>query len=807
MGFDSFKENAEALIEQVQQLAAPMSELPDGQWSEDVGLSNDEQREVGDLGTVKLQGSVEAALFLTRRYEAPEDLDEILVEPGEEEHAIATARLVAEAGAELNHQQPIAAGAGITLGAEAAARLAVGQHRQYRLSDSGLDALRDLLAHLRNPYDVDALGELVEGEVFGIELSGSGQLSASAGWQAGIVRSFEGTKLEELVPGELGGFTATAKAAFTVEVGVEGEMRVLVDRSPRDPQQVRVRLLRKRGNFIGAGLDVSVGVQLTQADFFVDSVFHKLLALPDGLVARLEGLKEELDDLQGRLDGLEDEAKEAVAEATGAAEGALGLDTLARLRARADDLPAALRNFLAPFFEALDRITGVIDDGEQELDQFVGKVFDVFQDPLDELSAKLDSWLDGYRQARQKAAEFVKERAREGITAELKAGFNRTRTSEALLELDFVLESAGLLCIETMKGNFKPALERALTPGATGVEIAGGTLKETSKKTRFYNLKLNLFGFRAKVDFESWSQVQVTTDVRTGALSISGEAGAKLTADTNRHFNELSFLFDAYGAFEQRGDTILTTSETDFRATLLRSTELRKAPHFRPAMRRHLRGARLLGLLDREREAELIELLFSDTASTYDYELGMAFPATAVERMFALDRPDGDKQLRAKLWQWMRQASDILDVILEHGGAGNVQDARLSHMYVESAIDFVRKKPMLLPGNAVPQAIRAIRPGGHSLQIGAYRRAWAYLRNAHFFIEGYLKTRHYLRSQVPLQQATDALSKIAGKAITGAGAISLQPFDAKYLVFALAEGLREVELSMTFRRGQVDVTI
>jgi hypothetical protein len=799
MGFEDFREKAKEIIAEAQELTSPIAQLAGGEWSQEISLSESTQAELGDLGPVELKGSLNAALHLTKRPQAPEDLSAIEPDPDETDHAVASAVITAEAGAELNHQQTLAAGAGITLGADAAGRLAVGQHRRYAQTESGLQALRNLLANLRNPYDVASLDALVQGELFGVELSGSGQLTATAGWQAGLVRSFEGTELEKLVPGDLGAVSAGVTAGISVHVGVEGEFRVLVDRSPRDPDQVRVRLYRKRGDFVGAGLSISAKVQLTQAEEFVDSVFSALLELPDDFVAKVRSIQARFDDFQSRLAALSQQVKGQIAAAAGVAENALGLDDLERLRQNLGSLPPALTAPLQPIFDLLDDVQETIGGIEEELTRFVDDAFKTVSDPLETLSAKLFSWLDAYGQARQKAVELVVARAQQGITAELTAGINRTRTSETLLELDFVLNTAGLLCIEAMKGNFAPALERARTPGATGVEIVSGTLKEHTKKERFYSLRLNFFGFSTKVDFQRWNQVDVETDARTGVMTVSGEAGASLTAETNRRLNELSFLFDAYGAFEQQGDTIFTTPETSFRATLTRSAEVRKASLFRDLIPRHLAGARQLRLIGEEREGELAEELLGNPASVYRYDLQLSFPPSSIERMFGLDLAESTKQLRPRVWEWMRQATTILDLPIPHPNGV----APLSATFIEKAIDAAQKQPLV----EVPDEVLALRFENRRFQEGASRMIWAYLRNAHFFVEAYLKARQHLQEEAPLEKATKTLSKIAAKAITGPGAIDIVPFDAKYLVFVLAEGLREVEISMTFQRGSVDVTI
>ena len=802
MALDSLREQAQQLVQTAEELTSPIAELTDDQWTRDVDLSAQHQQDIRDLGTVQLTGDLKAAISLTKRSTLPEDLDAIDADAEEDEQAVSSTVLVAEAGAELNHQQTVAAGAGVTLGADAAGRLAVGYHRRHLQSMSALEAFQDHFAHLRHPYSTDALGELTEGELFAVELSGHGQLSASAGWQIGLVRSFEGTDLERLIPGELGEVEAGVTAGVMVTARIEGEMRVLVDASPRDPRQVRVRLHRKHGNFVGAGLNITASVALTQAESFVNAAFARLLQLPDGFVADIEGLLGRLGELQTRLEALSDEARTEIADNAGVAQEALGLDDLERLRGQLEAVPR-LAELLAPIFSGLDDVADFIDEARDDLVELVDETFETVTAPLDRLASSVEEWLDGYRQARQKALEHVIERAKQGITAELSAGINRARTTEALLELDFVLETAGLLCLEAMKGNFAPALERAQAPGATGVEIVTGLLKSSTKTDRFYSLRLNFFGFTASVDFRRWNEVTVEEDVAAGTLSISGRSGAQITAETNRRVNELSFIFDVYGGFERRGDEILTTVDTNYKAALSRSATFRDTARIRPLMRWHVEGARRLGLIGQERSDELIDALHGNSARSYDYTMRLAFPPSSFGRMFSLDLPVSDGTLRIRLWRLMREAVAALDIPIAHVHG----PVPLSETILESTIEAVQLNPIIGPGGRLPAAFRGLRFENRLFQEGAQRQIFFYQRNAHFFIEAYLRARRHLLEGDRLQDVTKTLAGITADSVRGVGAIDLKPFDAKYLVFALAEGMREVEISMSFHRGSVDVTI
>ncbi len=801
MGFDRLRDSALKQIKELLPLDQPISSLDAGRWDQDLSLGDDIESDVADLAAVKLSGGLSAEVHLTRRGEPPATLDTFDPDPDESRHAIASLVLAAEAGAELKAQTTIGSGADITVGPEAAASLTLAQHRRYPASQTGLSALTDLLRNLRDPYARQSLETLAEHELFHVELSGTGSLAATAGWEWGLVRTLDGGEIDRLNPGDLAGVRAGAKAGVTVRLGVEGKLRILIDRSPRDPKRrVRARLFRRRGQFVGAGLTVSGGVRLTQAGRFVDSIVSRLLQVPEDFVSRLLELRSELREARELAAGLTQETQQTLADTAGTDTLDHSLDAWMRSRQILDQLPTAGDGALALLRTSLDTVKERIAELDDELARFVDDSFVASTAPLSTIESRIDQWLDAYRKAREKAVELIVGRARQGIEAELAAGINRTRAREALLELDFELDSASALLIEAMKGNFTPAIERARTPGATGVELLSGTLKQTIQRDRFYNLRLNLLGFVTKVDFQRFNQIEFATDLAPGSLTISGKSGASLSGEHRGRLNELGFLFDVYGALERSGDEVFTTAGAQFRATLTRSGEIRREPRIHDTVPRHLEGLRRLGVLDQERASQLREILLADSPEAYAYELELAFPPSSIPRMFSLDVEATDAQLRARLWQWMRQAVEILDLPVSHP-RGVVP---LSSFFQDATIRAVEHRPVASGWTAIDD-IRG--PDGRRFQEGAYRMAWAYLLNARTFVAAYVKSRASLLSGQRLRQVLATLESLSAKTVKGAGSFTTRPFDAKYLVFALAEGLKEVELSMTLRRGDVAIRL
>ncbi|MEM7582090.1 MAG: hypothetical protein AAF560_01805 [Acidobacteriota bacterium] len=800
MAFDGFKESALAEILKLAPLAHPVSDLPNGKWDHELSLGADAEEELGDLTSVTLRGDVEAALCLTHGSQPSDDLESFEPEPDAVDDSVASVVIDAAAGAAITHSQDLGSTTGLDADLDTAASLKLALHRRYPSSDTGVVALVDVLKHLRNPYDAESYASLVEHELFHVELTGSGSLVAAAGWEWGLVRSFEGTAVDKLAPSNLGGVQANVKAGVSVMFGLTGELKVLVDRSPRDPAGwVRVRLHRKRGRLVGAGLALSATVRLTQSERFVDSVAARLLRVPDTFVAELTELHTGLEGLRQSLAGLEDSIRQTISAAASVAESALGIDQLDALVLQIDQLPPdlaePLRAFVRPFQEIKERI----DEIESELSRSVDATFRTADRPLASLTPKIGRWLDAYDQARNNAVTFLIDRAREGVTAELAAGINRSRTSEALLELDFELATTPALLVEAIKGNFTPAIERAQSPGATGVEIAAGSLKQITKSSRFFNLRFNFFGFTTRVDFQRFNDVTFDTNPKTGIVTITGQSGAALLGETQRQLQEISFLVDVYGAIDQSGDRLLTSPRTNFRATLDRSGVIHRPQLIEATLPRHLRGARRLGLIGDQRELEIRQALLG-AEGDYSYELLLAFPPSAIPRMFSLDLADSTPQLRQRLWGWMRQALDALDYPVPHP-KGVVP---LSSFINSEVIPRVEDRPVASGWRELSEfrGIDQLR-----FEEGAYRMAWAYLLNARAFISAYLETRNSLRSGQRLHEVQKHLVGLSSKTVKGVGSFTTRPFDAKYLVFALAEGLKEVDITLTFRRGEVDLTI
>lgn len=776
----------------------PLASLEDGHWSRDLELDEDLESDLSDLAAVQLEGGISAAVHLTRRAVPPARLDTFEPDP-DSEHAIASLVLAAEAGARLEVGSEIGTGVDVAVGPRAAARFTLAQHRRYPTTTTTLEALKDLLRSLRNPYDPDALATLADHELFSVELTGTGTLAATAGWEWGLVRSLDTGAIGDLVPGDLAGVRAGAKAGVTVHLGLEGRLRVLVDRSPRDPERrVRVRLYRRRGQLVGAGLTVSGGVRLAQAEGFVDSIVSRLLQVPDDFVDRVSELGTELRSARELASGLDETTRGAVADAT-ETDGA-NLDRLLASRAQLEELSGEGNAGARLLQGALDSLAERLDELGEDLVRYVDEDLRSEGATLSNLESRVGNWLAAYRQARKRAVGLIVGRARQGIEGELAAGINRRRAREALVELDFELSSASGLLIEAIKGHFGPAIERARTPGATGVELIGGTLKQILQRDRFYNLRLNLLGFVTRVDFQRFNEIEIATDLVTGTLTITGQSGARLSGEQRRRLDELSFLFDVYGAIERRDDELFTAPGTQFRATLARSGQIAREERIEATLPRHLDGLRRLNAIDSERAAELRQILLTEATGPYSWDLVLGFPPSAIPRMLSLDVDAGDSRLRDQLWDWMRQAVEILDLPVPHPH-GVVP---LSSFFEASAIRAVEHRPVASGWTRIAD-VRG--PDRLRFQDGAYRRVWAYLLNARTFINAYLESRSSLLAGQRLRQVLSTLENLSAKTTKGSGSFATRPFDAKYLVFALAEGLKEVELGLTLKRGDVAIRL
>lgn len=801
MSLDRFAAAAQDVLAELDEPGRPLAQLADDGWSQEVAVSGSTADDLRALGSVELRGAISAALRLGRGSQPPDDLQSFQVTPDDSGQALASVVIAAEGGASLRGETDLPSGIGAGFGAEAAAFLAFAQHRRASTDTTQLAALEGLVGGLRNPYSLDTLAGLGEDDLFQVQIRGSADFTATAEWSTALVRALDGSDLEELIPGPLGGVKAGVKLAATVEVGVEGDFRLLVSRSPEPGKDVRLKLHRRTGSFVGAGLKLSAEARLSEPDKLVDSLLARVLEVPDGWVGELQALRGRLAEIEQRIRQLGDEAAERLLGAANRAGEELGADDLLALRERGEELPQPVREALAPLDQQLAAVEEALQRWRSELTRLVDETVATAQRPLAGLGEKVDRWLQAYAELRERLQSTLLEHARRGISVEMEAAINRSRTSEALLELDFEIPSTGLLCLEAMKGNFKPALERARTPGATGVEIVSGTLKETIKKERTLALRLDFFGFTFSSDFQRGDEVAFEEDAMTGTVSVFGTASGKLVQASRRRRNEIEFAFDVYGAAERRGDAVFATAETGFKARLHRVGEATGRAQIDFLVAAHTAATHTLGLVDAARARQIADALSASDATPYRWQVDLAFPASAVPRMLELDFAGDAKQLERRLWEDMTWAVRQLDVPIPIANRA----APLSAFFTPSAVALVKRRGRsLVPRrDPVPAELRSIRSGGQAFLEGAYWAAWTYLLDAADFIAAYLRARADLLAGVELRQVSKRLAKLSAETSRGPGMFGT-PFDAKYLVFARAEGFREAELSLTLGRGPAD---
>jgi HPt (histidine-containing phosphotransfer) domain-containing protein len=797
-----FIAKAKARLAKLKSLDKPIRDLPGASWQKQLDRSAETDSALSDLGTVKLSGEITAGAHITKIGRPPLEAEDFAGDPDESATAWASLVLAGNGGPSFETSQPFTGGS-LSAGVSAGAAVELAQHRSFSQAKSAVGALVDVLDGFTVAYDLSRVGKITERDVLVAEISGSVVLRADAAWTYGLVRELEGETIEKLEIKEPVAIQAGATIGLTVQASIEGKLRIVVESSPNampGRNLVRVELFKHRGSFVGAGLDLSAGLSIENVEPFIDSVLAQLLRVPDDLVAELTEIRQQLESLRVRLESLEPQAKADLGRAAGKAGEAVGLDDLQELAARLESQTPAVQVILGRFKGAIDRVLQRVRDAQDDLEEFVDDVFAQADQSLETVDAVLARWIDGYNQLRKKSADFIKNRALEGIQLELAAGINRSHANDALLDLEFDLDMASDLYLEAVRGNFSPALQAARAHGANGVELLGGTLKETTRKERFSNLKLNLFGFNVKRDLKSWSQVEVSEDLQDGSLYLTGKTGASFNSELGKTARALSFIFDLTSAAEHRdGKIFLTDPTAGYRATLARTASIAKNRQIMRTLPLHVNGAVTLGMLDTDSAASLLERLRAANGD-YSYDLKISFPPEAVERVFLFERADAKpKQLRPLVWETFRRAVRSLDMVLP----ARPEDCPLSALMTQGAIEQVRRQPFA-------EAIRRFRAPsvlGITLASGAERLLWVHIFEAHLFIEAYLDARETLISGEPVAKINRGLRQLARRTRKAIGSVGTRPLDAKYLTLALLAGTALADVNLTFKRGDVAVTL
>jgi len=800
MGMSEFEARAKEALELVGKLRQSIAEVEpaSGHFVKSLNKSAGTQENLGSIGRLKLSGSIGAAVHLTRGLEPPLDLEDIQGDPSETGVAYASGIVVGSASAGFDTQVE---GAGWNAGvdAEAGGGVTLAVHRRHRQTDGALAALVDLLpAMAGNPFTLSRLRSMDEGETLQYEMQGTAALSATAGWSYGTVRALAGTALDRLEVGDLGGVKTGATAGLTLAAGLSGQLSVLVTRADK-PSWRRVSLHKKKGHFVGAGLEVKASLALTQEDEFVDGVLGRALALPDRLVRDVSELKQKVSALQSELAGLGEEAKRAVEEALGSTLEDVGLDKLEQLGGKLSSQSALVQQALAPVQGMIESLADRLGAAQPNLAKFVDHQLSALSQPLARVSGKLFGWLEGYDALRGKVRDQMLKRAEQGMQAELSLGVNRSRTKEALVVLDFDLdnEPAADACLKAMKGNFNPGLLRANGPGAHGVELVSGALKDTLRRSRSFSLQLNLLGLELGKTVKSWDELTVETDLGDDSVYIVGQAATELYSSVGRRIQELSFVFDLYGGAQRRDDDKLYLEPgAGFSATIHRRSEFARLNRIRKLVPSHLNAARQLKPLEADAAAALEQRLLAEDGS-YSFTLDLSFPPEALRHAFLVDQPQlKDAEVRQLLWGKFKTALEMFDLTVQDGRKHHL----LSALITDKGIAQVQSTP-----DAFKKFPAPVVDGGR-LSAGPTFEVWGYVRSGYDFIEGCVKARRALLSDKPAKKVNKALRDMSRRAASAPGTFSNR-IDAKYLSLALVEGPVLSSVTITLARGAVSVTL
>lgn len=800
MSLTELRELVNEKLSGLEELTTPIGELDQAHWSRELDHSDSAESPLSDLGSVRLGGTITIAAHLSRRDDPPLDLDQIEGDNQESDLAWASFVFSANGDASLSTSRMPMSGVSVNAGVEADGKIQLAHHRSLRQTETSLSALTGLARDLRLPYGLDH--ELPEGDILEVILDGGVALRASVGWAAGLVQEITGEVLDQLELSQPVAVSAGVTAALTVSAGIRGELRVIVQRdeaSTPDRPKVRVQLNKGKDRFVGAGLKIEAGVDFVNLEEFVDAIFERALDLPNSLVDELREVQGDLEMLQERFDALRMDVRGELSEVIGKAESALQLDDLIALKDASTTLPQELQSVLQPLIEVVQISTEKIKSISEDFGARLAEGFGEAGRPLAQARQTIGRWIAAYDDLRDKAKNLVLDRAKEGIKAEFSAGINRTRSSEALLELQFDLVLARGAYESAIRGDFEPALLLAQANGANGVEVLSGTLKQTQRTGRFVGLKINFFGFKMKRDFQSWNESRVVTDVLDGSITLNSDVGASLTGGFGAQIRELRFLFEVAGAAERRGDEVfLRDPKTAYRATLFQSTELRRARAIRLAVPLHVAGARfLLGLSEGE-AAHLERKIFAETGP-YVLDLELEFPAATVQRIFHFEAVN-EKEPVLRFWRAFVRAVELLEMPIQSGNSF----VPMSRFLTDKAFADVRRNPNV---NFVAKKFRVEPIPGFRIQAGAVRKIGAHVLEAVSFIESLAAVRRKLILGESARRCSKELRAMAAQTASTVGAFSTQPLAAKYLSLALLAGSDSVAVSYRFKRGNVEVTV
>lgn len=682
-------------LRQVQEIQGPLKDmnLPNGRFERDLTKDLKSTRPLGAIGSLTLSGSLGIAAHITKTNTPP--LSSFDGDPNQKELAYSSIEVQATAGAKLGGSLP-AGQTVIGYGVESNAKVKWAQHLRFSQQGSAFQAFSDLAEGLRNPYEPTDVVQLRDYEVSQVEYSGSAGLRADAGWNYGLFREIplDGGNLGDLQPKQPIGVSVGVKAGITVTVGIQGNLRIVVQKSPRGAGWLRVKLQKKSEDFVGAGLTLQTAASLTQVDEWAAAYVKKVL-----------------------------------------------------------DPSAATEASVA------------------------------------------------YQQALKIIKDKVADQALTGLRAEFKAAINRTHSTDSLLDLDLQVA----ICPETYRkallGEFTEALEKARAGGAQGVELNACSLKDTVRKDRVLSLHLNLFGFNLARDLKSWNEKTVQQDT-SGAIWLSGQAGASLVQKFQKDLEGISFLFDLHAIASNSGSSRNAALE-GYSATLNRTMTLSSDDDINEVMPQHVRGAVLLGLVPDE-QARQIQANLANQPGAYTFSLSLQCPEQAVRRLFLLDAPGADsKYYESSLWNHLQQAAERLDVPIPSTHSN--RPCLMSSLINPVNIHTIKVHPDM--GTSPDQWNNVALPKGCNLASPGLVLFWGYMAQAYLLIEQLGIVRDAVLRNVSYDQVAKELVRLTRSMNNQIGALHGQSFEAKFLLPALMAGPEFSEIHSTFKRGSIEIAI